>query len=365
MVDCLTTQGHVSVVVASYNHAPYIEVCLDSVTSQTYPHWSLLVVDDASTDGTPDVIRQWLANHPTWADRLTMMANPMNQGQYATLQQGINQTQGEYLAILNSDDAFTPDKLTQQVNYLTQHPDKAAVFTGVKVIDHTGNPLPGHRYHGVFNLSQWPADRFGWQRQFFMDGNRLCHPSVVIRQTAQQTTGAYDPRMANTADHEYWVRLLLHHDIGILPDALTCFRVLPGEGNMGGQKPASKRRHAWERQTILDHFLSLSTVDALYRMLPDLAPIAHAPIHPTWDVTYLLAQYALTHKPQSSAHVRFALHALHRLMADPHVVSYWQQHYQFGYPQWIQLAGQFDPFNVTGPGSSQTKPAWYRRLWPN
>jgi glycosyltransferase involved in cell wall biosynthesis len=346
----------VSVIIASYNHQPYVAAALTSVAQQSHTSWELIIVDDASTDGTPEAIAEWIVEHKTKQPNLaiTPIYNTVNQGQYATVEQALTHAKGRYLAILNSDDMFAPDKLAKQVHYLDHHPAIAAVFTHVGLIDQHGQAIDTHRYYDVFNtphelqngLQNTPQPPHQWLKQFFSHGNTLCHPSVLIRQAVQTSVGAYNPCMGNTADHEYWVRLALKgHAWHVMPEPLTWFRVLPGEGNMGGRKPASQRRHAWEREMILRQFLTLTNwqdVAAIFDLTDGPPKLAQS----QWDIPYHIAQQALlVGKP---VHQRFALSTLHSVMQNPQAAAYLTEQYGFGYPQLIRLTGEL-PWMPTNP----------------
>lgn len=104
----------VSVLVPSYNHAGYVEAALRSVFRQTYRHIELIVIDDGSGDGSPDLIRRALVECP-FPHRLISRAN---RGAPATLNEGIGIAQGYYLAVLNSDDRYAPGRIAGMVERL-------------------------------------------------------------------------------------------------------------------------------------------------------------------------------------------------------------------------------------------------------
>jgi len=117
-------RGHtpaVSIIIPAYNHAAWIEQALDSVAAQSFKAWELIIIDDASRDHGWKLITDWVKQHPQFAIRCIQHAN--NQGAPATLNEGLSLAQGNYIAILNSDDAWYPQrlerlyKLAEQQNY--------------------------------------------------------------------------------------------------------------------------------------------------------------------------------------------------------------------------------------------------------
>src|SRR6267142_4516637 len=113
----------ISVVIASYNHEKYVRAAIESVLSQSFQDFEILVTDDGSVDRTVAEVRA--ITDP----RLSLVALPHNGGACAAINASILRAAGEYVAILNSDDVFLPGKLERQVRYLDGNSGVAAVFT--------------------------------------------------------------------------------------------------------------------------------------------------------------------------------------------------------------------------------------------
>ena len=126
----------ISVVVASYNHAPYIERALRSVFAQTEMPCELIVIDDGSTDGSVGVIERVLRDAP-FSTKLTVRSN---HGAAQTLNEAIAQTSGDWIAVLNSDDYFAADRLQAMTETCCRDGIEWG-FGQVEVIDHNGNTL--------------------------------------------------------------------------------------------------------------------------------------------------------------------------------------------------------------------------------
>jgi len=117
----------VSIVVPVYNVKSYIEATIQSVLCQSYTNWELLLVENASTDGTVEVLLEYLKNHPD--DRIQFFNIPENVGAAAARNFGVEKSKGRYLTYLDSDDLWQPDKLAHQVAFMKEH-DAAFSFTG-------------------------------------------------------------------------------------------------------------------------------------------------------------------------------------------------------------------------------------------
>ena len=120
-------ESFVSVIVPFFNAADFLEEAIHSVFAQTYPHWELLLVDDGSTDHSSELARDWAKRFPA---RVRYLEHPAhaNHGACASRNLGIRRSAGEYIALLDADDVWLPDKLTEQVAILRAHPQVGMVY---------------------------------------------------------------------------------------------------------------------------------------------------------------------------------------------------------------------------------------------
>lgn len=125
----------VSVIIPAYNAAAYIEQAIRSVMAQTYTDWELLVIDDCSTDGTYAIAQRLAAEEP----RIRLIRNEKNSGVAATRNYGLELCGGAYVAFLDSDDVWHPDKLACQIQKAQQE-QAALVYTSYAIVDAQGQP---------------------------------------------------------------------------------------------------------------------------------------------------------------------------------------------------------------------------------
>ena len=283
----------VSVVVASYNHAPFVQDCLRSALSQGIDDLEILVTDDGSTDATAQHVAA--LGDP----RIHLHAFAQNRGACLAMNDALRRSRGRYIAVLNSDDLFLPGKLRRQIDFLEHNPQVGAVFGWPSFIDEQGQPFhdPAHKDHAVFH--QPNRSRQQWLRHFFDHGNALCHPTALLRREVYQTVGLYDPRLAQVPDLDQWIRLCMAHDIHVMPQPLTAFRIRSGQQNASAARPEVVRRDAWERADILRHYLRLST-DQLLQVFPEFTAQGASSVEQ-------LARHALS--LGTPFHQRFALQA--------------------------------------------------------
>jgi glycosyltransferase involved in cell wall biosynthesis len=117
----------VSVILIFFNMEAFLREAIESVYTQTYPHWELLLADDGSTDGSTAIAREYAKKH---TERVTYLEHPghANRGACTARNLGIKSAKGKYLAFLDSDDVWLPEKLRQQVAILESHPITGMVY---------------------------------------------------------------------------------------------------------------------------------------------------------------------------------------------------------------------------------------------
>lgn len=127
--------GLVSIIMPSWNTSRYISESIESVISQTYTNWELIIVDDCSTDNTDDVVKQFLGD-----TRIKYIKNEKNCGAALTRNRALRVAKGEWIAFLDSDDLWKPDKLQKQINFMNEN-QYVFSYHDYEKIDEKSNPL--------------------------------------------------------------------------------------------------------------------------------------------------------------------------------------------------------------------------------
>ena len=207
----------VSVCIASYNHEAYIGEAIESALAQTYRNIEIVVVDDASQDGTAAIVRDFAARFP---DRVRAVLLETNIGAPAAQNRAFHEARGEFAAILGSDDRMRPARLARQIAFLQANPDFVGVFSDIDAIDAKGAPSP-HRAHieEIFNRP------FSNLRRQLLSGNFLNAPSATLRRADFLAAGGYNVALRYLHDFDLWGRLLLRGELGKLPERLTEYRI--------------------------------------------------------------------------------------------------------------------------------------------
>src|SRR5258706_8949117 len=182
----MSKKVRVSVILTSYNHSKYLREAIDSVLSQTFTDFELIIWDDASTDGSWPIITSY--SDP----RVRAFHNDVQKRGLWGINKSISELAlGEYIAVHHSDDIWEPQKLEKQVAFLDEHPEIGAVFSNALIIGENSEPFEdtSHFYYKIFE--QPNRTRYEWLNYFYFHGNALCHPSVVIRKACYKNCGLY------------------------------------------------------------------------------------------------------------------------------------------------------------------------------
>ena len=180
----MSQQPLVSVVIASYNHGPYIEQSILSVLGQTYPNIELLVVDDGSTDDSVERIARLQAEHGF--DFRTQQ----NQGLTRTLNGVIARTKGSLIVSFGSDDIMLPERISTQVAYMADKPEVGICAGNMEIIDSNGEPMPEKRQH-----RDLPFRRLNFDEMFMGLKPFPPAPTLMLRREALDKVGGFDPEI--------------------------------------------------------------------------------------------------------------------------------------------------------------------------
>lgn len=321
----------VTVLLSSFNHAPYLREAMDSVLNQSFSDFELIVIDDASSDGSWDIIQSY--SDP----RVRAIRHEAQIGPVLGARHAINElARGEYIAINHSDDVWEPHKLIKQCPLLDADPSLGAVFTWVQIIDEEGRRLENDWFSRP-NKSRW-----GWLNELFNEENHLAHPSLLIRKSCYTTSGLYHPGLMQTPDVDMWCRLLIDWPIHIIPERLTLHRIFTNRTNTSSSsRPEVRIRTANEWNYVRRHFLRLKSAEEVYRIFPDLTHIARP--HPDANIKFLLAMACL-HCSQSPSAWHLGFEWLFELMDSPLTRNQVAEHHDFTYKHLMTLTGQFDVY---------------------
>lgn len=219
------SEPEVSVLMAVRNGGPFLDEALRSIVEQTFTGWEMIVVDDASTDVTLGVLEAWSKREP----RLRIVANPVNKGQTACLNQGVSVCRGRWVARQDADDISEPSRLERQVAFLRANKETALLGTQGILIDDDG------RKSGLLDV---PCDAAGiaWAMPFL---NPFLHTAVMFRRdVVAGEFGGFDENFRIAQDYDLWSRVAARHRAANLPGRLVRYRNSAGSLSRAGRERA-------------------------------------------------------------------------------------------------------------------------------
>ncbi len=196
------TKPQISVVIPVYNREQTIERAIDSVLAQERLPEEIIVVDDGSTDNTPEILNAYHTK--------IQVVRQSNKGVSAARNRGVELARGKWIAFLDSDDEWLPDKLQKQMTYLEQHPNTRILQTDERWIRNNMRVNPGKKY-------------FKKSGNIFKNCLKTCivGPSTVIcERSLLKEKGGFDENLPVCEDYDLWLRIAAKHPIPLIKQTL-------------------------------------------------------------------------------------------------------------------------------------------------
>lgn len=206
----------VSIVMAAKNYARFLPEAVQSVFAQTTRDWELLIIDDGSSDHTPDAVRPFLADARVRYFRSDTLGQPRAKNL------GIAFARGDFVAFLDADDAWEPTKLAKQLAVFAAKPEVGVVYSERALINEASEPLP-----------QPPVPRAtprGRVLPEMFTQNFVCFSSVVVKREVFSRVGTFNPLFDLAIDYDLWLRVAKHYQFDCVNEELVRYRT--GHGNL-------------------------------------------------------------------------------------------------------------------------------------
>jgi len=332
------TMPKVSVILTSRNHEKFLDEAIQSTLSQTYRNFELIIMDDASTDDSWSIIKQYNDS------RIRAFRNDVQRYGTYNVNKAISEiAKGDYIAIHHSDDVWALEKLEKQVDFLDQHPETGAVFSWSNIISDDGHLNNDVYIHKVF--TQDNKTRHEWLRHFFLSGNALCHPSVLIRKQCYTDCGLYNLALWQLPDFDMWIRLCFKYEIHVLPEYLVNFRWKQDGNNTSAVNNQTVNRASFEYYTILNNYCRIESIEELLKIFPSSEKYC---THPEADIEFALAMTAVEHNSSTKHHL-FGLQLLNKLITSPEKAEKIRSVHHFDYMDFANISKQIQIFAPRQP----------------
>lgn len=184
----------ISVITTTYNAAKYIRESINSILAQTFTDFEFIIIDDASTDNTPDVVKNFTDK------RIIFIQNKENIGAYASANKGLEIAKGKYVARLDADDVADKDRLKIQYEFLEQNGEYEVVGSNIILINSIGERV-GERVY-----PETDEDNLG--NIFF--ANTIPHSSAMYRRAFVNKVGNYSTEYNKSQDYDLWLKIIEH-----------------------------------------------------------------------------------------------------------------------------------------------------------
>lgn len=215
----------VSIIIPNYNHRPYLQQRLDTVFNQTFQDFEVILLDDASTDGSQQLLKTY-QNHPKVSHAVY---NTTNSGSpFKQWQKGIAMAKGEYIWIAESDDYCELDFLEQMLKGFGWHPKTVLVYCASTIINDFGEKKGRHKWADALDTQRWTQDFFNSGsneiKHYLRYRNTITNASAVLFKKQATTNIHYPIDMRFCGDWLFWISLLKNGGIAYIGNELNAFR---------------------------------------------------------------------------------------------------------------------------------------------
>lgn len=246
----------ITVIIPTYNKAPFISETIESVFSQTYPNWEIVIVDDFSSDGTEAAVQKFLS------EKVRYFRHERNWGPGATFNDGIEKARTEYVALIASDDVLLPKHL-ENVMACFRDENVETVFPRLKVINEHGKDLQK-------SIEPPSSDKYELLNRLFYVGNMLPSPGIAFKKSLFTKTAPFNPALIQMHDYDLNVRALLYGKTATVSAQTVLYRRFSSPFiNLSADARWVEFCHKAERKVVLDNFLAVPP-EEMKKIFPDL-----------------------------------------------------------------------------------------------
>ncbi|MBI2579909.1 MAG: glycosyltransferase [Candidatus Aenigmarchaeota archaeon] len=235
----------VSICIPNYNGERYIRYAIESALNQSYRNIEVVVIDNASTDGSWNIIK-------SYGKRVRKFRHKFNIGYNRNLNSCVEIAKGKYMKILHSDDILEKDAVEHQTKIMKNMPTAGFVYSPVRFINEEGNfignsaqPENDTLIPGIKKLAE------------LLEGNHIMFPSVMIRKECFEEAGFFDGEMPYCNDWDMWMRICMKYDAAYSSRISALYRVHTSSGSMKYEK------------THIDGFDQIKCLNKIFSMIND------------------------------------------------------------------------------------------------
>ena len=192
----------ISVLVCTYNREHLLKRAIDSVLNQTFQDFECIIVDDGSTDNTKQLVESYVDK------RIRYIQMERNSYYCYAANYGLSLCKGEYVAFMNSDDVWIPEKLEKQWKFMKDNSEYGACFSEVSLIDNQGNDVTDECYEMRELFGKQYESQKECIQYMLKHKNTFCHPSALVRKQVLDSVGGFNLMYFQLADYDLWIRIV-------------------------------------------------------------------------------------------------------------------------------------------------------------
>lgn len=276
----------VSIIIPAYNAEKYLRETIDSALAQTYENTEIIVVDDGSTDRTPDILAEY--------GNKIRVVRQTNKGTAAACNAGVAAARGAWVCFLDSDDIWLPNKVARQVEHC-----------GANAISHTDSVCFGDAIARETRRSSFEPPYSGQVLKELLVVNFITKSTVMMRRDVFNRYGGFDESYVTCEDWQLWIKVCAEHNLGYLPEAVVRYRV------------HLKSKSMISRRTLIARLRILNSAFGRGGVAQSLSQYRNKSFASAYQVT--------CHFAAESGDWKFAFNcALHALRYDPFVTRTWK-----------------------------------------
>ena len=211
----------VSVVMSVFNGQTFLPEAIESILSQTYRDFEFVIIDDGSTDNTPDILAEYASR-----DARIRIHRHANKGRAESLNIGVSVAKGEYIARMDADDIALPDRLQEQMRFMESHPEVGLIGGALELITADGRALKTIRY---------PLEDSAI-RSVMLEYSPFAHPTVIVRKEVVLASGGYRKALLDADDYDLWLRMSERTQLANLEKSVLRYRIHRGQVSIKNMK---------------------------------------------------------------------------------------------------------------------------------
>ena len=212
--DSCTNDPAISVIIPTYNRKNHLQQAIESVLSQAFTDYEIIIVDDGSSDGTASIVAEYAIHHSS-----IRYQYQHNRGVAAARNCGISMARGKFVCFLDSDDIWKPHKLETQIAFAAQNPDFSIISSDIDSFNETG-------VHKRCAKQSMYSVQSGYVLQELLFNNWIQTSTVMVRRSLLESVGGFDESVGQFAeDWVLWMCLATKGPAYFLPEALVFYRL--------------------------------------------------------------------------------------------------------------------------------------------